>query len=158
MLGDEQSGIKAGEDAFVLKIADDLTQQAKANPRSTFLLALHQWRQMMRLGPDKFGQSTYWGEVQGADGEPYDLMVATRDILESNLLFAKSDGRLRMFESFLDLDQDPCTLEFTDYQMENDVMFPASITFRIGNGKSETISLEKIELGEPDQSTQDSDE
>ena len=158
VLGDEQSGIKAGDDAFVLKIAGDLTEQAKANSRSAFLLALHQWRQMMRLGPNKFGQSTYWGEVQGVQGDPYDLMVATRDILESNLLFAKSDGRLRIFESFLDVDQDPCTLEFADYKMENDVMFPASITYRIGNGKAETISLEKIELGEPDQSTQDSDE
>lgn len=112
----------------------------------------------MRLGPDKFGQSTYWGEVQGAEGETFDLMVATRDILESNLLFAKSDGRLRMFESFLDVDQDPCTIEFANYQLENDIMVPTSITYRIGNGKAETISLQKIELGEPDQSTQDSDE
>ena len=158
VLGDEQSGIKAGDDAFVLKIADDLTEQAKANSRSAFLLAMHQWRQMMRLGPDKFGQSTYWGEVRGADGQSLELMVATRDIVESNLLFAKSDGRLRIFESFLDADQDPCTIEFSDYQMESGVMFPVSITYRIGNGKAETISLVKCELGEPDKGTQDSDE
>lgn len=158
VLGEEQSGIKAGDDAFVLRIADDLTEQAKANPRSAFLLALHQWRQMMRLGPDKFGQSTYWGEVQGREGESFELMVATRDIVESNLLFAKTDGRLRMFESFLDVDQDPCTIEFSDYQMENDVLFPTSITYRIGNGKAETILVDKFELGESDQGTQDSDE
>lgn len=158
VLGDEQSGIKAGDDAFVLKISDDLTEQSEANPRSAFLLALHQWRKMMQLGPNKFGQSTYWGEVRGGEGEAFELMVATRDIVESNLLFAKSDGQLRMFESYLDADQDPCSIVFADYQTKDDVLFPTSITYRFGNGNAETISLEKFELGESDQSTQDADE
>ena len=158
VLGDEQSGIKAGEDAFVVKLSEDLTEQAEANPRATLLLAMHQWRKMLQLGPDKFGQSIYWGEVRGADGDAFELMVATRDVLQSNLLFGKTDGRLRVFESFLDADQDPCTIEFADYKTENDIMLPGSVTYRIGSGPAETFSLEKIELGDSNKSTPGSDE
>ena len=158
VLGDEQSGIKSGDDAFVLSMSDDLTEQAKLNQNNAFLLALHQWRKMLQLGPDKFGQSTYWGEVPSAEGDQMELIVATRNIFESNLLFEKNGGQLRWFESYLDADQAPCTLELSNYQTKNGLLFPATIAYQIGAGKVETISIESFEQGKASKNNQDSNE
>ena len=158
VLGDEQSGIKVADEAFVLKLSEDLTTQAEANPRNAFLLALHQWREMLLLGPKKFGQTIYFGEVPDQTGERFELMVATRDILETNLLFEMTTGRLQGFESKLDADRPPCTIKFSDYQTIDDLMLPTTISYRFGNGEAETISIEKFELGEVTESDQDSNE
>ena len=155
VLGDEKSGIKSADDAFVLKLSEDLTAQAQANPRGAFLMAMHQWRKLLQLGPGKFGQSTYWGEVPSVDGDRFELIVVTRNVLETSLLFGKTDGRLQRFESYLEADQDPCVIEFSGYQSEGDVLMPTSIRFQVG-GKFETISLEEIELGETGEGDQDS--
>ncbi len=158
VLGDEQSGIKSGDDAFVLNMSDDLTEQAKENSNNAFLLALQQWRKMLQLGPSKFGQSTYWGEVPSAEGDQMELIVATRNILESNLLFDTNSGQLRWFESYLDTDRDPCTLEFSNYQTKNGLLFPTTVAYQIGAGKAETISIETFELGKVTKNNQDSNE
>jgi len=158
VLGDEQSGIKTVDDAFVLKLSEDLTTQAEASTRNAFLLALHQWRELLRLGPSKFGQSVYFGEIPDQAGERFEMIVATRDILETNLLFRMTDGRLRMFESYLDNDRPPCAIKFSDYQTENDLLLPTTISYQFGNGEAETITIEKFELGEATQSDQDSNE
>ena len=158
VLGDEQSGIKTSDDAFVLKLSDDLTTQAEASPRNAFLLALHQWRKMLQLGPRKFGQSVYWGQVPDQSGERFELIVATRDILETNLLFEMTDGRLRSFESFLDADRPPCVIKFSDYQTTNDVLLPTTISYQIGDSEAETISIEEFVLGDATESDEDSNE
>ena len=158
VLGDEQSGIKIGGDAFVVRLSDDLTAQAEADPRNAFLLALHQWRKLFQLGPRKFGQSVYWGQVPDQTGERFELMVVTRDVLETNLLFEMTNGRLRTFESYLDADRDPCVVKFSDYQPNNDVLLPATISYQIGDSKLETISIDEFKLGEVTESDQSSNE
>lgn len=158
VLGDEQSGIKTADEAFVLKLSEDLTTQAEANPRNAFLLALHQWRELLRLGPNKFGQSVYFGEIPDQAGERFEMIVATRDILETNLLFDMTDGRLRVFESYLDEDQPPCAIKFSGYQSGNGPLLPTTISYQFGNGDAETITIEKFELGEATESDQDSNE
>ena len=158
VLGDEQSGIKSGDDAFVLKLSEDLTAQAEANPRNAFLLALHQWRKMLQLGPRKFGQSVYWGEIPNQTGDRFELIVATRDILETNLLFEMTSGRLQTFESYLDADRPPCVINFSGYQTKNDVMFPTTISYQVGGNKIETLSIDEVELGEVSENDQDSNE
>ena len=158
VLGDEQSGIKVADEAFVLKLSEDLTTQAEANPRNAFLLALHQWREILLLGPKKFGQTIYFGEVPDQTGERFEMIVATRDILETNLLFEMTSGRLRIFESYLDADRPPCTIKFADYQTENELLLPKTISYQFGDGKAETISIEKFDLGEFTKSDQDSNE
>ena len=158
VLGDEQSGIKIGDDAFVLKVAEDLTAQAEGNPRNAFLLALHQWREILLLGPGKFGQTVYFGEIPDQTGERFEMIVATRDILETNLLFDLTDGRLRMFESYLDADQAPCTVKFSDFQSQDDVLLPNTISYQFGSSDAEIISIEKFDLGEVTESDQDANE
>ena len=158
VLGDDQAGIKSGGDVFVINMSENLTEQAKLNPKNMLLLALQQWRKMLQLGPNKYGQSTYWGEVPSVEGDQLELIVATRDILESYLLFEMNDGRLQMFESYLNADQAPCKLEFSGYQTENGLLFPATIAYQIGAGPIETFSLEKVELDKATQSNQDSNE
>ena len=113
---------------------------------------------MLQLGPSKFGQSTYWGEVPSAEGDPMELIVATRDILESNLLFDTNNGQLRWFESYLDVDLDPCTLKLSNYQTKNGLLFPTTVAYQIGAGKAETISIETFELGKVTKNNQDSNE
>ena len=158
VLGDEQSGIKTADDALVIQLSDDLTAQAEANPRNAFLLALHQWRKMMQLGPRKFGQSVYWGEVPDQTGERFELIVATRDIVETNLLFEMTEGRLRSLESFLDADRPPCVIDFSGYQTKNDVLLPTTISYRIGTSEAETMSIDEFKLGDATESDQDSNE
>lgn len=146
VLGDTKSGIKSDDEAVVLDMSDDLGPQVEQSDRGQLLLSLHLWRQMLILGPKKFGQTIYWGSVPTRQGEQAELLIATRDVIESKLLFSKSTGLLLGMEMSLDDDRDLCEVTFGNYQSAEELTLPRTITFRIGGDTPQSITVDRIEF------------
>jgi hypothetical protein len=72
-------------------------------------VALHLWRTLLIAGPQKFGEVYYYGTAPhlGVEGQA-DVLVATRNVAEMNLVFDPTDGRLAIIEMVADADADPC--------------------------------------------------
>ena len=146
VLGDTKSGLKTDDDAWVLDMAEDLMPQMQSDGPAHLLLSLHMWRKLLILGPDKFGQTIYWGSVPARNAEPVDLLIATRDIIESNLLFNSRSGLLHGLEVFLDADRDPCEITFEEYQSVEELNFPRKLTVRTSGIDLKTFTIDRIEF------------
>ena len=134
-LGERLAGGRVNK---VLERVDfDLELQTQLAPRKTggLLLALHQWRRLLLMGPKKFGNLFYLG----ASPLPYsaefdglaDTFVGTYDVLETRFYFDPEDGRLLSLEMYPDVDVDPCELYFYDYEDVNGKFVPKRIVTRI---------------------------
>ncbi len=95
------------------------------------LLALHLWRRLLIVGPERFGQVTYWGRspLAGHDAVA-DLLSAIHGGLESRVAFDRGDGRLLAIETYTDEDRDPCEIYFSDYRTTGGRQLPHRMEVR----------------------------
>jgi S1-C subfamily serine protease len=158
VLGDSKSGIKSDDDAAVLDMSDELESQVQESDRGQLLLSLHLWRRLLILGPQKFGQTVYWGSVPTRQGDQAELLIATRDVIESRLLFSMSTGLLLAMEMSLDEDRDSCEVSFSNYQSAEELTLPRTISYQIGDAAPQSITVDRIEFlgnsNEPKESNQ----
>jgi serine protease Do len=105
--------------------ARDLDQQLAPADSGGLLAALHSWRLLMLAGPEKFGEVAYYGTRPITLGaEEYDVLVATRDVIELHLLIDKRTGKLVRMEFFADPESDPCELHFSSWEERNGTQWP----------------------------------
>ena len=147
VLRDEKSGIQINGESFVLDPKVDLSTQLFPTDTGGLLVALHLWRKMLVLGPEKFGDVVYFGSIpnQNAEGTG-DMLVATRGAIESNFVFDKKNHKLLAMEMYPDIETDPCELYFDDYQLDDDLTVPGSIKYRHGTKPIKAIQIQQIEF------------
>ena len=153
LLGNEKSGIKIGDSSYVLDPSEDFSQQLFPPESGGLLVALHMWRSMLILGPEKFGDVYYFGGLPvrkqsglSSSGK-VDVLIGTRGSTETHFRFNPKNSLLQSVEMFPDLNSDPSRLLFLDYQRDGDLLVPRQIQFDAGFGSPEkTLVFERIEF------------
>jgi serine protease Do len=113
------------------------------------LVALHLWQRLLRLGPERFGQVTYWGTAPIVGREELcDVLSAVHGGVESRFYFTPNGGDLIAMELFIDDGIDPCEITFANYQEQDGLRVPAKIEFRYGDTVFAAVSAKEWRLGE----------
>ena len=147
-LDDETSAGTFPQGAVKLDAGQDLDQQLGPAGSGGLLAALHLWRTLLVGGPQKFGDVYYYGTAPypGIEGQA-DVLVATRNVAEMNLVFDPQNGQLTIVEMTADPDADPCEIHFGDYRDVGGRQVPHRLEVRQGDTMFGQILLSQIELG-----------
>ncbi|HEX5104124.1 MAG TPA: trypsin-like peptidase domain-containing protein [Pirellulaceae bacterium] len=147
-LGDETSTGNFPQGAVKLDGGQDLDQQLGPAGSGGLVAALHLWRTLLVTGPQKFGLVYYYGTAPypGIESQA-DVLVATRNVAEVNLVFDPKSGQLAILEMVADPDADPCEIRFGDYRDVGGRQVPHRLEVRHGDAAFGTILLSQIEVG-----------
>jgi S1-C subfamily serine protease len=127
----------------------DLDQQLDPPGSGGLLAALHLWRHLLVGGPQKFGEVYYYGTAPYPSvPELADVLVATRNVAETNFAFDPQTGLLAVLEMTLDSDADPCELRFSDYRDVGGRQLPHKMEVREADRIVGVIEWSQTELGE----------
>lgn len=148
VLADETSAGTFPQGAVKLEPNQDLDQQLGPAGSGGLLVALHLWRTLLVTGPQKFGDCYYYGTAPyaGIEGQA-DVLVATRNVAEVNLVFDPKSGQLSILEMTADPDADRCEVRFSDYRDVGGRQVPHRLEVRQGDTIFGQILLSQIELG-----------
>ncbi len=116
------------------------------------LVALHLWRQLLVLGPERFGQVFYWGQAP-LPGKTtlFDVLVGYYDIVECYFYFHPESGELVAMEMFTDGASDPCELYFDNYRFVRGKLLPSRIQVVHGDQRYADLELRDVTVaGLPD--------
>jgi serine protease Do len=146
-LADENSHGAFPQGEIKLNAKEDLDRQLGPEGSGGLVAALHLWRLFLVGGPQKFGDVYYYGTAPqaGVDGQA-DVLVATRNVAEMNLVFDPADGRLVALEMTADTDADPCEVRFADYREVGGRQVPHRFEVRHGDALYGVIAWSSIEL------------
>jgi serine protease Do len=118
-LGDQTSSGKFPSGNVAFSLDEDVDQQLGPPNTGGLVAALHLLRLFLAEGPEKYGDVYYYGTKPIKLGaEQYDVLIATRNVAELHVWTEPSSGKLVRVELFVDDEQDPCELHFTDDQIE----------------------------------------
>jgi serine protease Do len=151
-------------------IGDNLANITDPPGSGGLLAALHLWRRLLVLGPERFGDLQYLGTVPlvtsqelvdrraimllGQDREPHavhapelcDALVGTYGGVSCRFIYDARTGNLAALEMFRGPDDDPCEIYFTDYAEIEGRVFPRQIECRYGDASYLTVKLTGIKL------------
>ncbi len=146
VLNDEQSGLKIGDEAYLLNPQNDLSTQMVPPGTGGALVAFHLWRRMMVQGPKRYGDVYYFGGVPDYErGQERHVLIGTYDVMETSFFFDKLTGRLVELEMQSDADVDSCRIQFSNFQKDNDLTVPGEIKILFGNN-NQTLTVNQIEF------------
>jgi serine protease Do len=125
----------------------DLDEQLGPPDSGGLLAALHLWRQMLVLGPEKFGEVYYYGTAPyaGVEGQA-DVLIATRNVAEVNFVFDPASGQLAALEMAVETGADPCEVRFSQYREVEGQQIPHALEVRYGDNVFGTIEWSQVEL------------
>ncbi len=113
---------------YRIDLTQDLDQQLQPAKSGGMLLALAMWRRMAIVGPKAFGDVYYLGRQTAEDeSHPWDILVATSNIVECRFFFAPDSGQLHHMECWPVPGDDPCELEFAAYGIDDHPNIPSLI-------------------------------
>jgi S1-C subfamily serine protease len=120
-------------------------------PRSGGLLAaLHLWQRIVLLGPRKFGEVYYLGEMPWKrDDQLADCLVATHAGVETRFYFDTKSSRLIGIEFFASDEEDPCEITFSDDRAVDGRDLPHHWTIRLGDDTFAELNVTSYELAQP---------
>jgi hypothetical protein len=146
-LADDASSGTFPQGAVKLDGMQDLDQQLGPAGSGGLLAALHLWRQMLVVGPQKFGDVSYYGTAPYAGFEGLaDVLLATHNVAEINFVFDPVTGRLLALEMAAEAGADPCEIHFREYRDVAGRQVPHSIEVRHGDAVFGQIQWKQIEL------------
>ena len=149
-LSPDAARLKHQDDTLQLDLAQKLHDQLDPVGSGGLLLALHQWHRMLSNGPVQFGEVYYLGTAPLPDrDELSDVLVGTRDVVESRWYFDPQTGNLLLLETFPDRDVDPCEIYFGDYQQVGEQRIPHHMEVRYGDRVYGVITINSVTLPEP---------
>ena len=124
-LADDTSSGTFPQGAVKLDATDDLDKELGPAGSGGLIAALHLWRQLLILGPEKFGDVYYYGTAPfpGIAGQA-DVLAATRNVAEMNFVFDPATGQLAVAEVAVDPEGDPCEIRFSDYRDQSGRQIP----------------------------------
>jgi serine protease Do len=134
-ISDEQASIKLPSGEARIELEGELASRLDPPGSGGLLAALAMWRRFLVLGPEKFGEVSYWGTAP-LEGRPRlaDVLSGTFRDLECRFLFDSSDGQLVALEMTPEEDTDPCELYFSEFQEIEGRILPGRIEVRSGDG------------------------
>ena len=149
-LGDDESSGSFPTGAVTVDANKDLTDQLGPPGSGGLLAALHLWRRLLVMGPQKYGQLHYYGTAPcpGIEGLA-DTLVGVNNVVETSFVFDPASGQLALLEMFGDAEQDPCEVRFLDYQPQEGRQFPTRIVVQFGDKQILDVRWTKIDL-QPD--------
>jgi S1-C subfamily serine protease len=129
-------------------VTDELGSSLAPPDSGGLFAALHLWRRLAILGPERFGEVYYLGTAPfpGCEGLA-DVLVALHGGVECRFAFDPKTGLLAGLEMFPDENADPCEVFFGDYRDVGGRQFPHRIEVRFGNEAFATFRVEAVELG-----------
>ena len=155
---------------LAVPVANDLANITDPPGSGGMLAALHLWRRLLVLGPDRFGDVQYLGTVPlvtsqdlvdrraimllgrmreaAASDVPAlcDCLVGTYGGVECRFIFDPKSGNLAALEMFRAPDDDACELYFSDYGEIEGRVFPRQIECRYGDETYANIKLLTVKL------------
>jgi len=150
-LTDDDARLKLPLSDFAWKTADGFALVREPQGSGGLLPALHLWRRLALLGPEKFGEVTYLGTMPlvGRDGL-VDALIAEHEQAECRFLFDPDEGHLLAVEFFSDEDEDPCEVYFSEFRETDGRWLPGQMEVRFGDAvygifKLDEFALEKSE-------------
>ena len=111
---------------------------ASLNPPHSggLLLALHLWRRLNIVGPEKYGDTYYLGTSPLPNRQGlFDVLVATYREVETHFYFDPQTGLLTALEMYADEHEDPCEIYFDEYDTVGGRKIPRLLTVVYGNDK-----------------------
>ena len=111
---------------------------ASLNPPHSggLLLALHLWRRLNTMGPEKYGDVYYLGTSPLPNRQGlFDVLVATYREVETHFYFDPQTGLLTAVEMYSDEHDDPCELYFDECETVGERKIPRLLTVVYGNDK-----------------------
>jgi S1-C subfamily serine protease len=150
-LGDEELSARWSspqvEEQLQMNLSIDLYQQRQPAGSGGLYVALHLYRRLLVLGPEKFGEVYYWGTAPLPEREGlFDVLVGIHDVVETRFYVSRETGQLVSLEMFPDGDVDPCELYFHDYRDVDGHQLPLRIEIRHGDDTFGTMQIESYEF------------
>jgi len=106
------------------------------------LVSLHLWKKLLTTGPAQFGDVYYLGTAPVLNQEGvYDVLVGTRNVVETRFMFDPQSGKMIGLEMYPDLSLDPCEISFSDYREINGRSLPHQLKVRYGNNEFAVVEL-----------------
>jgi serine protease Do len=147
-ISDAQASIKLPSGEARIELEGELAARLDPPGSGGLLVALAMWRRFLVLGPEKFGDVSYWGTVP-LEGRPRlaDVLAGTYRDLEFHFMFDSSDGQLVALEMTPEEDTDPCELYFSEFQEIEGRILPGRIEVRNGDGVYQVFHCKHFEFG-----------
>ncbi|MBM4076028.1 MAG: hypothetical protein FJ267_10325 [Planctomycetes bacterium] len=130
-----------------LQTFDDQIAYLDEPPGSGGLLpAVHQWKQMLTVGPESFTELVYLGSqpIDG-NGESVDVLQTRLSGAVCRWFFDKRTGALVGFDTRLSTDVDACKIRFLEWSQFQGHQFPSSWQVRSGDTEFATFIIESFE-------------
>ncbi|MFO0904114.1 MAG: trypsin-like peptidase domain-containing protein [Pirellulales bacterium] len=133
--------------AFAVDLTKDLDEQPAPPQSGGLLVALHQWKRLATLGPDKFGAVTYLGTLPLPDSSAVcDVLTGVHEVVETRFFYSPTDARLVALECSLEERGDPCEVLFGDFRDVGGRQLPHRMEVRNGAGTYAVFVWKSIEL------------
>lgn len=146
LLGDERSGIKIGNDSWALDPAEDFSQQLSPPGTNGLLVTLHLWRRFVVKGVKAYGDVIYFGPTFNAQRAERPTLIGTIGVAETWFAFDPATGLLDQMEMLPELNRAPCTVRFSQWQQDRDLMVPCVIEYTDLLGESHQIQISRVEF------------
>lgn len=150
-LASDKASLTLAGTTITLDLTKDLDAQLEPIGSGGLLVSLYLWRLMQVEGPAKFGDLSYYGTAPdpgflAADAQLCDVLNGTRNVVETQLMFAPTDGRLLISENYISAESDACRLKFSDYRASGPMQLPHRIEIRSGETVYGELVITSYEL------------
>jgi len=144
-LTDEAARLKLPLSDFRWKTTDGFALARQPQGSGGLLPALHLWRRLAVLGPEKFGEVVYLGTMPlvGHD-DLVDALIAEHEEAECHFLFDPDEGHLLAVEFFSDPDEDPCEVHFSEFRQVDGRWLPGRMEVRFGDAPYGIFKLDEF--------------
>jgi serine protease Do len=156
-LNDKTTKLVVGDDVYrVEPLKADIAIENLAEPKGSggLVMALYQWRRFLVLGEKGFEAGFAYGgaEPYYPTGQPTSRMMTEVLNTEHGIgtvkwFFSMQDGTLLGMECYLDKNQDPCEIVFSDYKEVDGRKLPGRLTVRFADKDYSQIAVKSYNLG-----------
>jgi len=146
-LTDAQATLKLPSTEWRWTAADPLEAALKPPGSNGLLLALNLWRRLAVLGPQRYGDVTYFGNAPLAgQAELVDVLVGDHAGVECRFYFHAVEGYLLAIEMSVGDDVDPCEITFSDYHEADGRWLPHTLMVRAGDDVFGEFKFKEFDL------------
>ncbi len=151
VLSQTGSGMQWGEQAAVLDLDLDLSEQVIPLESGGLLPALHLWQRLVTLGPARFGDVYYLGGLpwNGVAGNAH-VLTGTFNVVQMQFMFDPVDSQMIGLEMWTDPHRDPCVIHFDNYRSFAGTMFPSVIRVQNGDQFQWELFVDDVTLAQDD--------
>ncbi len=153
VLRDDEAFLDFSEEQFRISLSRDLDEELDPQGSGGLMLAMSMWRRLLTVGPEKFGEVYYLGQVPSiSDSGDYDtsrmldVLVGTHDAIEVHYFFDPGSGRMERLEMFPSIHADPCELLFGKPADFNGQKIPTEILVITGDEVISKLIIESIRI------------